>query len=298
VLLAEVGRLARARCAAVVLTAALPVLPAYVVSGGVMYVCMASSHRDMTDATTGESIAHRQCELDDRGALASTDSAADTRRDVLRGTAASPGTKSPLSSSEFPALSLMLFAGVCVAFALFLIGSFLAQAALLPVVAGCSRPSEAWAIVAGRFGALLQTILLATLLVMVGLALFAVPGLALALGFSLAAPVVVAEYVRGPEALQRSWNLMRVVWPAQFCIVVIGAAAVLAMRFVLGMYWPLHGLGGRIVLNALVATLVLPFPIAASAILYLVARRVVEGVDSERLCQNVRQVLRRSEQRA
>ena len=285
----ELVRLARARCAAVVLTAALPVLPAYLLSGGIMYVATASADREITAPTKGEQIAERQRELGDRvpHGDAPSDSAADTRRDLLRGSAASPPAKSSQSALQLPPFRLAFLAGLALATGLLIMGLFLAQAALLPVVAGCGRASEAWATVARRFGPLFYTTVLAIVLIMVGLACFALPGFVLAIGFSLAAPVVVAEGIAGSEALQRSWDLMRRAWRAQLAVVFVGAIAVLAIRWIVASHWQVHGLAGRIVLNALVFTLVLPFPIAASAMVYLGARRVMEGTDKEALCQSI-----------
>jgi hypothetical protein len=217
-----------------------------------------------------------------------SDSSADARSDVLRATAAAR----PESPARFTLRSLPFtfasLAGVALAVAILIAGLYVAEAALLPVVAGCSRPSEAWVIVARRFTPLLYTILAAVALVVVGLVCFVFPGAVLAFGFSLAAPVVLAEGSAGPSALQRSWDLMRRVWPRQLVIVVLAGIAVFAIRWLLGKYVPIHGLSGRILLNALVATLVLPFPIAASAMLYLAARRDVDGVDAEETCRSIR----------
>src|SRR6266704_773520 len=61
----------------------------------------------------------------------------------------------------------------------------------------------------GAATALLSTTALAILLIVVGLAFFAIPGLVLALGFSFAGPVVLAEGSAGCGALEQSWRLMR-----------------------------------------------------------------------------------------
>jgi len=73
----------------VVLTAALPVLPAYVLAGGVVYLASARSEAQLGAPTKGEEVVHQQRELGERVARGDrpSDSAADTRRDVLRGDA-------------------------------------------------------------------------------------------------------------------------------------------------------------------------------------------------------------------
>src|SRR2546428_44192 len=143
------------------------------------------------------------------------------------------------------------------------------RGALLPVVAGCSRPSEAWAAVAVRLRLLLGTTALAIVLIVVGLAFFALPGLVLALGFSFAGPVVLAEGSAGCGALERSWRLMRWAWRPQLVIVFVGALATVGIRWVLWRYWPVQSLPGRVAFSAMVCALTLPFATAASAILYV-----------------------------
>ena len=288
--LGELGRLARARCAALLLTAALPVLPAYLLSGGVMYLAGARSDTEVLAPTRTEQISDRQRALGERIPRADvpSDSTADARRDVLRATAATPPENSTSSALTWLPFTLASVAGIAVAIAILVMGLFIAQAALLPVVAGCSRPSEAWAIVAKRFNRLLYTTLVAVVLIMIGLACLALPGIVLAFGFSLAAPVVLAEGIDGPGALQRSWDLMRRAWRAQLGIVLVGGIAVVAFRWAVARYLPLNALAGRVLLNALVCTLVLPFPIAASAMLYLAARRSIDGTDREEMCQGIR----------
>jgi hypothetical protein len=255
-----------------------------------MHVAAARPNTGVVSPTQTEQISERQRALDDRTSRSdvASDSAADTRRDVLRATAAPRPEDSTRFTLTWLPFTLTSLSGATVAIGILIIGLFIAQAALLPVVAGCSRPSEAWAIVARRFRPLLHTTLLAVILITVGLACFALPGVVLALGFSVAAPVVLTEGIGGPGALQRSWDLMRRAWRPQLGIILLGSAAVIAIRWVVARYLPVHGLASRVLLNALVSTLVLPFPIAASAMLYLAARRALDGADTEEVCQSIR----------
>src|SRR5262249_42448821 len=101
--------------------------------------------------------------------------------------------------------------------AILLAGLFLAHAALVPVVLELQAgrragPGLAWAVVASRLGALLWTGMLAAALVALGAVFLIVPGVVLAAGFSLAAPIVVRERISGRAALERSWALLRGHW--------------------------------------------------------------------------------------
>jgi len=283
-LLAELGAVVRGRCAAVMLTAALPLLPAYLVGGGVAYVASARSETRLGEPTGRGPVAQRRGEFGERGGPGDvpSQSATDLRREMLR--------RDPHPSQGLSWLTLSFLAGWAAAFVLLTIGLFLAQTALLPVVAGCSRPSEAWAAVAVRLRLLLGTTALAIVLIVVGLAFFALPGLVLALGFSFAGPVVLAEGSAGCGALERSWRLMRWAWRPQLVIVFVGALATVGIRWVLWRYWPVQSLPGRVAFSAMVCALTLPFATAASAILYVHTRTRYDGTNSDELCRNIRQM--------
>ncbi|HYY51445.1 MAG TPA: hypothetical protein VE755_01170, partial [Myxococcales bacterium] len=61
-------------------------------------------------------------------------------------------------------------------------------------------------------GALFGTGLLGAALVALGAIFFILPGLVLAVGFSMAPPLVILEGVSGRVALERSWRLLRGHW--------------------------------------------------------------------------------------
>jgi hypothetical protein len=283
-LLAELAAVVRGRCAAVMLTAALPLLPGYLVAGGVAHVVSARSETQLVELTGRGPFAQRLREFGERAPTGDvpSQSATDLRREMLR--------RDPQPSEELSWLTLSFLAGWGAAFVFFTIGLFLAQTALLPVVAGCSRPADAWAAVAARSRLLLGTTALAILLIVVGLAFFAVPGLILAVGFSFAGPVVLAEGSAGCGALERSWRLMRWAWRPQLVIVFVGALTTVGIRWALWRYWPVQSLPGRVAFSAMVCALTLPFAAAASAILYVHTRKRYDGTNSDELCRKIRQI--------
>src|SRR5438552_986870 len=88
---------------------------------------------------------------------------------------APPAGRASTSLGTLFALAGASFLGL----ALLLVGVALAHAALVPVILGTGRsPSEAWALVAGRMGALLRTGVQGALLIALGMVLFVLPGIA------------------------------------------------------------------------------------------------------------------------
>ena len=152
---------------------------------------------------------------------------------------------------------------------LLLAGIFLAHAAAVPVVQRKSGPAHAWAAVASRIGPLVWTGLLGAVLVAVGALFFIIPGIALAAGFSFAAPAVMLEGISGRAALERSWRLMHGHWGAVLAfwalIVIFSLAASAAATSV--PPGPLRPL-----LSALVRVITYPLPIVGLVLVYQRAR--------------------------
>src|SRR5262245_14377990 len=270
----DVAAMGHGRRGAILLTAALALVPAYFLAGGIVFVASHASAR-MDLSTPAGSVAEKSRALP-------PDAAAEDRRDLLR-EASDPG------SPQRPRMSLALAGGLVVASLVVMAGLLFAQAALLQIAAGASRPGAAWAAVAARFPALSATAAAALLLIGFGLLIFAVPGLFAAFAFSLAGAVAVAEDASGFRALQRSWQLVKRAWPEMIALVVGTAALVVLLTQGLGRLF-----GGRAVLHALldaaIAAAVLPLPVFTSAVVYLRERSGAQGEPLE----EIRQYIRRS----
>jgi hypothetical protein len=267
--------MARGRAATVFLTAALALVPAYLVGGGLVFLAVAHVSTQLSGVTRGEALA-------ERSALP-PDAPAEQRRDQLL-QAREPGAPRPRS------VSLALAAGVLFAALVMIAGLFLAQAALLHVAAGVSRPGAAWAAVAARFPALFATIGAALALVALGFVACVVPGVFAAFAFSLAAPVATAENRSGFPALHRSWELIKRAWPGQLGLILSSSAAVVLLTQGLGRLLPEQAVLPHALLDAAVAALVLPLPLFASAVLYLRVRSAAEGRPVEELRQYIRRI--------
>jgi hypothetical protein len=180
-------------------------------------------------------------------------------------------------------------AGAIFAVLVVLAGLFLAQAALLHLAAGASKPGAAWACVAACFRPLAATTGAALITTAVASAACLVPGLGAALAFSLAAPVAAAERIGGFAALHRSWALVRRALPAQLILIVAAALATVALTHGLGRLLPDRAVLAHALLDAGVAVLVLPLPAFATVVLYLRERALLEG----RTIEEVRQYILR-----
>jgi hypothetical protein len=157
--------------------------------------------------------------------------------------------------------------------ALLLAGLFLAHAAAAPLVLALLRQENAgagraWAAVASRFGAVISTGLLAVALVAIGSLFFVLPGLLLAIGFSLAAPIAIFEGLSGRAALERSWRMISGHWGqalgAWVAILAISLLASAASAAVPPGPW-------RPVASAAVRVLLYPLPLTALVLLYVEA---------------------------
>jgi hypothetical protein len=273
-LVSDAAAMARGRAGAIFLTAALAVAPAYFLAGGIVFLASAQATAQMEGVTRGEALAERSRALP-------PDAPAEERRHVLR-EASEPGP--PLSRS----VSLALAAGFLLGSLVVMAGLFLAQAALLQVAAGVSRPAAAWAAVAARFPALGKTTAAALAVISLGVVACVLPGPLAAFAFSLAGAVAVAEGVSGFPALQRSWELIKRAWPQQLALVVVAAALVVLLTQALGRLLADGAVLAHALLEAAVAAAVLPLPVFASAVLYLRGRSAAEGKPVEELRQYIR----------
>jgi hypothetical protein len=264
------------RFVSLVLTTALALLPANCLMGGAVKAGLAAFGTQLPYAEThSRRVQEKHQDLSGRaaaGELSSDETQAahkNLAREALEG-----GT---VLEHDLADLLPFLYALV-VAVATLMAGTLLAQAALVGLLfpaEGGSDPSCAWEQVARRLGAVLSTAALAVVLTVLGFVLFIVPGIVLAVGFSFAMPVAMLEGLSGTKALQRSFQLMRVEWPAALGLFV------LFVFLAFGASW----LSQRLVqpgllelaFGALLRLVFCPLPLVALVLLYRRAREKLEG---------------------
>jgi hypothetical protein len=182
-----------------------------------------------------------------------------------------------------------------------LLASFLATAAAYRLVADAYLgravdPAASMRFGLRRVGSVIWVSLLAGLGIFVGLLLLIVPGVYLAVAWSVAIPVLLGENLRGRAALRRSRALVRGRWwPCAGVIVlsfllaaIVSAAIELIVVAVAGsssndtVLFLDHGA------SSLIAdTLVLPFQVAVTTVLYIDLRVRKEGFDVQLLTHSL-----------
>ncbi len=247
---------------ALVLTAGLALLPASALVGGAWVMGLSAATEQEAGPPAGDENAPP------RPAAGTLDPqrAPDAHQPEAR---RADSIQLQLSKLRPLALALLLGAGALLA------ATLLALAAVVPVVLGvASGPSQAWALVGARFGCLLATGTLSLALTLLGGCFLVVPGAVLAVGFAFAMPVAMVEGLRGHQALERSWMLMRTEWPSVLAVVVLYLAVLVAgslgARALIG-----PGLG-QLVGAAVLRMLLLPLAMVALVLLYLRARATVD----------------------
>jgi hypothetical protein len=129
-----------------------------------------------------------------------------------------------------------------------------------------------------------------------GFLLFVVPGIFLIIAWSIAIPVLLGENLRGTKALRRSRALVRGRWWP--CAGVIGLMYVLELIVYAGILLVVSAIvdtGGndsvlfieRGVGSLIVSTLVLPFQVAVTTVLYIDLRVRKEGFDVQLLTHSL-----------
>jgi hypothetical protein len=182
-----------------------------------------------------------------------------------------------------------------------LVASFLATAAAYRLVADAylGRPVDPAASL--RFGlrrlaSVIWVSVLAGLGIFVGLLLVIVPGLYLAVAWSVAIPVVLGENLRGRKALARSRRLVRGrFWPCAGVLVLSFLLAGIVAAVIAVVVAGIAGSSGNDTLlffdqgvSTLIAdTLVLPFQVAVTTVLYIDLRVRKEGFDVQLLAHSL-----------
>jgi len=217
--LREALALYRRHFGTLVLTCAVALLPANVLTAGAVVFGLASlgSGGFGEARTQSEQIQQKQQDLREKPPVSTE--ARDERTRQLGREAIEGGSAFDVRHF-FGNLFPFAYATAIVA-ALLLAGLFLAHAAAVPLVLGfvdrkATGPAHAWAVVASRVGALFGTGLLGAALAALGAVFFILPGVVLAVGFCLAPPLVILEGLSGRAALERSWRLLRGRWAQAF----------------------------------------------------------------------------------
>ena len=253
---------------ALVLTCAVALVPANLLAAGTLVFGLASlGSGGVAEARTHtQQIQEKQQELREQPSSSAETQQTLTRqlgRDAFEGSAA-PDLRHLLSRVLPIAYAIVIIAGLLLA------GLFLAHAAAVPLVLSLARrepasAAHAWAQVAARLGAVISTGLLAVALVALGSLFLIVPGLLLAVGFSLAAPIALLEGISGRAALERSWRMLQghwrwalLLWAAIVAISLLASAA--AALVPPGALRPLAASAVRVILY--------PLPLAGLVLLY------------------------------
>src|SRR5205823_14998710 len=138
---------------------------------------------------------------------------------------------------------------------------------------------------AARFRAVTATGCAALGIVALGFAACVLPGLLAAFVFSLAVPAAMAEGLSGFPALHRSWQLMKRAWPAQLGVVLLFAVPLVLLTQGLGRLLPEGAILPHALLDAAIAAVLLPWPLALSVTAYLRARSAIDGTPVPELIQ-------------
>ncbi|MFN7130882.1 MAG: hypothetical protein ACK4N5_02295 [Myxococcales bacterium] len=156
---------------------------------------------------------------------------------------------------------------------LLLLASFLAQAALTVLVAdraegGTLGWAGAWAKLPQRLPALLATAMVAIVGVVLGLVLCVLPGVAFAFFCAFAMPVALLENRAGPEAIRRSFALVKADWLRVLVVLVIFAVLSAVANSVGNALVPASMVFLRLMIGDLISVLLLPVPIIGLVLLY------------------------------
>lgn len=256
----------RRHFALVVLTCALSLVPANLLTAGAVVFGLATLNTE----GVAEARTPSQDKPEKTRYLQEKSPAAGEREERVRqlGRAAVQGDST--FDAEVLRKALPVAYAVLIAVLLLLAGLLLSLAALVPLVrdlqAGTPTGSaHAWAVVGSRFGALAWTALLAVPLVAVGAVLCVLPGIAVAVGFAFAVPVAMSESVSGRAALERSWMLVRRHW-----VPVLGVWALIALFTLLASGVSMLAPPGlwRPVVSGAVRLIAYPLPLLALVLQY------------------------------
>lgn len=145
------------------------------------------------------------------------------------------------------------------------------------ILGGHADAPEVWMLLFRRLGKLLTAVIPAGIFVALGMVMFVIPGLVLALFFAFVSPVVLIEGLGGRDALRRSTDLVRSDWlRVALVVATFGVVRALATMFA-HLVIP----RGAIFIDSLLADLItlalMPIPVLGAVLLYFDIRRKREG---------------------
>ncbi len=149
-----------------------------------------------------------------------------------------------------------------------------------------------------RLGSLIWLTVLFFLLLIPAFIALVIPGIWLAIAWTVAYPVLMLEGIRGRKALGRSYRLVKGRWWPSFGVVVISYLIAAMLQFIVGalmavllLFGVEDSLLGTVVVNAvgntIAGVIATPFQAAAVALLYFDLRVRKEGLDIELLARDV-----------
>lgn len=207
-----------------------------------------------------------------------------------------------VSGDDAPALAGFVFGGLLVGLLTF-VATTLATGACFKAVTDAylgDQPvtSESLKFARGRLGSLMLVSFLGALLAFVGFLLFVLPGIYLWIAFSVAAPVLLFEGVKGTGALGRSRRLVRGRWWPAFGTLLLGfilAAIVggIITAILTGVLALGAGSGDFVealvgaVAGSVAAIITTPFQAALIAILFFDLKVRAEGFDVALLAEGM-----------
>jgi hypothetical protein len=163
------------------------------------------------------------------------------------------------------------------------------RAAIVATAGGKPSIGESYRFAGRVLGSLIVISLLSALVVLGGLLLLVIPGIVFAIRLVAAVPALVAENVRGSEALRRSWRLVKGDgWYVFGWLLVSGILAGLVSGLVTapfgGDHWVRQAVAG-----AVASSLTTPFVTCVIVLIYLDLRARKEGLDRESLARQLRE---------
>lgn len=211
-------------------------------------------------------------------------------------------TTQPGATPEFQGDEVWAFlAGTVLIFILAYLGSQLATGACFKAVSGAYLDEdpdwrESLQFARSRLGALLWLSLLMVLLLAPAFLACIVPGLYLYVAWSVAAPALLVEDVRGWAALKRSRELVKGrFWPTVAVLILVAVLTGILQAIFLGVLAGVVGIGGNEVAQAVAdaigqtasSALTTPLSAAVLAVLYFDLRVRKEGFDLELLAHRL-----------
>jgi hypothetical protein len=151
------------------------------------------------------------------------------------------------------------------------------------VTGGSVTPGQAWKIMLTRLPRLLGATVPAFFLVLGGLLLCLLPGLALSFLFVFVTPVVLLENVGGTSALKRSAALVKANMPQVFIMGIVFSVIRMVASFVAHLFVPSSALFFDNLVSGVLMMLLLPLPIVGTVLLYLDIRRQADGLTEQGL---------------